>query len=679
MNLFEKFELTVDLVSMWRNPYDYDEIDLQCVFLSPLGNNDTVDAFYMQPFVVDKSTNQSRRSGQSFYKVRFSPRSTGTWKYFLIYKNNKTYIQSAISQFSCTNNNSANHGFIQKGSSNYLQFHDGKQFIPIGENANCPAENVFTDYTSWTEKLSANGANLMNVWMIYAGFGIEWSSINNSKFDGLKRYNQQNAFHLDWLLDRCNDKGMYLLLGLNTCGGQGSVVNPPWSENPYNKKNGGPCVNQGDYFKNADAKALQKNRLRYIVARYGYSSNIMAWNLFIEADGIYDYKKYKSDIVTWNEDMGLFLKKVDNNNHLVTTSYSSKLENENTWKLPVIDFTQTHSYIRTAFPEKRIVQANRSYLNSFKKPTLTGEFGIDPENIDLEKFDPLGIYFHNTIWSSALGGAMGPALTYWWTNYIDALNLYYHFKPLSAFLGSLDLVSKNYQPAKTSVQSAATEVTLQPNAGWGAKTDSSFTIDHLGNTSPAEDKLGVYLYGRLLNTEQRMPASFRVNFLNKGQLTIDVGEATIYPKLSVSTDAGEPVETEVQPNRQYTFTIPAGNHVITIKNSGKDWLWVKAYKFSDAGSTINAYVLQNKTKTSAAGYVLNQQYNWKARYARERLAAQRGTITIYNMQQGNYRITFYDPLTLKKLQVISLSSQKSELIIELPVITWDAAFTAEKI
>ncbi|MCZ0212168.1 hypothetical protein OZK63_43170, partial [Streptomyces sp. UMAF16] len=67
---------------------------------------------------------------------------------------------------------------------------------------------------------------------------------------------------------------------LNHHGQVSTTVNPEWNNNPYNIANGGPCNNTWDFFSNSTAKNLFKNRMRYIIARYGYSNTIMSWELF---------------------------------------------------------------------------------------------------------------------------------------------------------------------------------------------------------------------------------------------------------------------------------------------------------------------------------------------------------------------------------------------------------------
>ena len=91
--------------------------------------------------------------------------------------------------------------------------------------------------------------------------------------------------------------------------------------------------------------------------------------------------------------------------------------------LPNIDFTQTHYYVSAPNIETVLANGAQNYLSSYHKPTLNGEFGLSGDGSNLATLDPNGIYIHNAIWGSALSGAMGSAMTWWWDNYIDPQNL----------------------------------------------------------------------------------------------------------------------------------------------------------------------------------------------------------------------------------------------------------------
>jgi len=58
-----------------------------------------------------------------------------------------------------------------------------------------------------------------------------------------------------------------------------------FGDSPCNIKNGGPLEKLIDYFTNPKAQKANYDRLRYLVARYGYSPNVFVWELWNEVDG----------------------------------------------------------------------------------------------------------------------------------------------------------------------------------------------------------------------------------------------------------------------------------------------------------------------------------------------------------------------------------------------------------
>ena len=64
-----------------------------------------------------------------------------------------------------------------------------------------------------------------------------------------------------------------------------------------------------------------------------------------------------------------------------------------------------------------------------------GEFGIDwVFKGGKTSLDHDGLHLHNALWSSIFTLSAGTAMTWWWDLYIDDLNLYHHFLPVSRFV-----------------------------------------------------------------------------------------------------------------------------------------------------------------------------------------------------------------------------------------------------
>ncbi|MEO6456204.1 MAG: DUF5060 domain-containing protein, partial [Ginsengibacter sp.] len=235
----DKFELNINLTAGFTNAYDYDDIAVQCTFTSPSAIVYTVDGFYMQDYTLDVNNNLIP-SGTSTFKVRFAPNETGSWNYVVSCTNLVSTTTQPAQTFQCGSSSAP--GFIRKNATNYLAFDNGQQYIPIGENMGWQNGNVVTDYSNWVTKLNDNGGNFIRVWMSSWAFALEWKNGSNN-FQGLKKYKQSNAFYLDWLLEYCKQKNVYIMLALNNHGQVSTNVNPEWNNNPYNAANGGPATN----------------------------------------------------------------------------------------------------------------------------------------------------------------------------------------------------------------------------------------------------------------------------------------------------------------------------------------------------------------------------------------------------------------------------------------------------
>lgn len=110
-----------------------------------------------------------------------------------------------------------------------------------------------------------------------------------------------------------------------------------------------------------------RNKLRYVVARWGYSTNIAAWEFFNEIDNAVftqqDSLLIPHDAVTlWHGEMSRYLKDIGPYQHLVTTS------------VPHRDILGMNSIeIPSIYPD---------YIQTFGKPYVVGEFGYRWEDAD---------------------------------------------------------------------------------------------------------------------------------------------------------------------------------------------------------------------------------------------------------------------------------------------------------
>lgn len=458
------FELTLDLNALFANPYDYDEIRVEATFVAPDGKRETVDGFFMQPFQIsDPASGGLSPLGSGVFQVRFSPRQTGNWSFTASCTNRGGTATLPPGYFQCTPAAAPqNRGFAHTNPSLFFAFDNGEQYISIGENMAWPQSNAYLDFTRWIDKLTAHGGNFIRIWNCHWGLGLEW--LDDGNYAGLKKYHQGNCFYLDWLFGHCAEKGVLVMLCLHHHGQVSTRVNSNWKENPYNTTNGGPCRRTWDFFSNAKARKLVKNRLRYALARWGSQRSLLAWELFNEVDWTDQFRRRQKQIAGWHVEMASFFKKHDLYEHPVSTSFGRDEYAPAIWKQPEIDFTQTHYYVDVPHPERALADGVHRYLDAFGKPTLNAEFGLHPDGGDLARLDPDGIYFHNCLWAPLFSGAAGTGMSWWWDGYVESQNLYRHFAGVAAAAGKLALQARDYRPAPATVQGDNTDAYVLKSA-----------------------------------------------------------------------------------------------------------------------------------------------------------------------------------------------------------------------
>ncbi len=673
---YGKFEARVSLTAAYTNPYDYDNIRVSAVFTGPNGQSRTVDGFFMQEFqLTNPQTGALAPIGSGVFKIRFAPDQEGVWNYVVSCTNALGSATFIPQNFECTPVASAgNKGFVRGDQTNYLHFDNEEQYIPVGENIGWGS---FANFQTWLPKLADNGGNFFRNWQCHWGWGLEWRT--GSGYQGLKRYQQNNSFYLDWMFDFCNENGLYVMYCLQHHGQVSSQVNPNWSESPYNTVNGGPCVNTWDFFTNPTAKALAKNRYRYVLARWGYARSVMSWELFNEVDWTDQFAQRSGDVANWHIEMAAYLKEIDPYGHLVTTSYAHASNDATTWNSPDIDFTQTHHYANTPNLERALGASVNNYLEDFGKPTLNGEFSALVDNIGLNTLDPDGIHVHNCMWGSLFSGAMGTSMTWWWDNYIEPRNLYYHFDPVSAFAGVVPLREKNYSPGSAKISGVTADLNLTPVlGGWGELADTAFTIES-GVVSPAGAALSTFLYGSSWNTQYRRPPVFQVNYPQSGEFSVKVGpQIATTPKIAIWLDGALMLEADALANQSYTITVPAGAHQIKVDNTGTDWLSIAAYRFSNLGSAVDVYVLKSEDNLERAGWLLNNSYNHDYVVNNGVPAAAVGAeVAIGGMASGSYSVKYYDCLTGALIGGETANAVEDTLRFFPPPILWDLAFVVD--
>lgn len=232
-----------------------------------------------------------------------------------------------------------------------LQFQDGSPFIALGTNLADKRSAVYDvdDYNSTTEQyhnfyrrhydifhetlkeLHDAGANFARMWLYRGAFGMEW--VNPGVYDAYRANEpcdsptgmptlygncQAQAWTFDKILDKAREENIYLQLGVDVNGPGVAYENYAWGPNPYvinyleprRDPDNNNRYDLKEYFYTTDENGVRqydegvfyywKRKYKYLMARWGYSTQIAIWEPFNEVDQMLTYQDRDLSLSTDN-------------------------------------------------------------------------------------------------------------------------------------------------------------------------------------------------------------------------------------------------------------------------------------------------------------------------------------------------------------------------------------------
>jgi len=703
--LWQRLEFTISNVPAAFNQFDPDSLRLDAAFTLPSGRVVAVPAFWYQAYQRSLSGGyeSDAQLGPPGWRLRFAPPQAGNYSLVLtIRTNGQVYGEPVTTTFSVpTNPPLPRFGYVGIAPGRqYLQTGDGQPLRLIGEDV-CWGDGPGTySYDTWFTNLQAAGENYARIWMCPWEFGLEDTATT------LTNYSLAPAWQLDYVLQLAEQRGIYLLLCLDYHGMFVTQPDPTWGgnnywpQNPYNFTNGGPCVVANDFFTNPEAQSLYQKRLRYLIARYGYSQNLLAWEFFNEIDNDYSFLN-STNVAAWHGVMGDWLHTNDVFGHLVTTSLTGNSDRPEIWSLPQLDIAAYHSYGEPA-PASRLNTVAQSFLQQYAKPVMIGEFGTSA--LGWNRTNDLYLRgWRQGIWGGALGGSVGTAMSWFWEN-IDAEKDYPVYAALGTILNrtgwgngtwtNISFQTSGSPPVTVGNLVAGGQpvnVTLPLDGNWGDLTSGRLAVPGPAAVGYSASVLESFVQG---NDHPGLRTPFVLNawFTNNARLVMHLNSVSGGSIMVVRVDGTTLFSTNLpnldgqwildeEYNLDIPVNLPAGLHSITITNTGADWFyldWVRLEQVLPAiypgNWTPSAATIGQRGSHESLLYVIAPGVSFPANATNATLPVQHSeTITLTNWPAGKFIAEWFDPATAAPLGITQTVASDGGLVLTMPDYTEDLA------
>lgn len=474
------------------------------------------------------------------FRVRFAPPETGNWHCNI--KIQMPGYEFIYPEFNFNVIDSDNPGYVRVGDNKrYLKL-GNETYMPFGPNFPYPESLIEVNPTSTTElkysesyrkrrapvqsyvdyennirNLADAGATHFRMILAPHSWDIEFEEIGNY-MDRM-----YIASEIDNIVDLAKEKDIriqfnmliHYVLNNNTYAikywdwGSKEAYNDPTyiAANPLDN---GFCYHHNQYFDlespyefltNPEALKFYKEKIRYIISRWGYSTHIDMFELMSEANQIGDVEPHsvteiigddtiaievlarvegayldfdapeseriqaQQDVNFWHNEIANYIKNVlGHKEHLISVSYAGNIGvHDNTFENDLIDICSINSYntilrgFDAADPDRKIFGSNMSYFHELSNPTHPDAFETPNKIFYHENYGKpfifsetgankgqcdVGHEFKTNMWMAACSGL---GLTNDWDAWLRP-EQWNNYEKIKQFFEGYDLDGGNWQP-----------------------------------------------------------------------------------------------------------------------------------------------------------------------------------------------------------------------------------------
>lgn len=477
------------------NPFLEWQLDIDATFTHDLTKIERYkDAFYYNNFSRDTSDADFRNwkwvkeETQHPLRIRYAPPKGGKWNCTISVSTKDTSYQLKPFQFEVKRTNEP--GYVEIGPSRKYFTLGGQTYFPSGQNLVSPrcefcytnsngdipdpekgtvaaqsleswmleptAMKGFLMFQNHMKSLAANGGDYFRELLMPQNQDIEWEKLGNY-------YGRQNrAWELDEQFFLAESLGLRIQLNIQiqfALETNHKRVFWNWSRDPQDKRHiseNNPCANPynlqikstknddgNTFYSDTTARKFYKQKLRYLIARWGYSTS---WAVLGMSSEIQTPCTDPPTCVNWMEEMGNYLKNELELNQLLSPSFLGIYHDPENYENKILeqdvyDMSTLNWYSASPTKYEGLARTINGLVEKFDKPFFFGEIG----NADLYPCDTARIEWGRDAWMTAFCGNAGVGMN--WDDPFDN-ELRKHLGNIQQFTGGIDF-DNNGEPWQT--------------------------------------------------------------------------------------------------------------------------------------------------------------------------------------------------------------------------------------
>ena len=305
-------------------------------------------------------------------------------------------------------------------------------------------EQEFESWRRSADAAAANGANVARVWLC-SWFG----HITPERID------EEHARLIDRVLAHARQRELRVILVFDNFYDLRKGSDPAW---------GTEWRQRIDTFFNANQSGRWRQRINYIISRWGCDDTIAAWELFNEVDLAFQpnedhlsrLDQADKRAINWAWPAAAYLKGIDPDKRLITIS-TANAQWPQLFHHQAIDLVSVHDYLVPPSSDmidgdmrdviRRINNAYTPY-RKLGKPILLAECGHKEvgNQIPGHTLDPQAIALDHWLWGGLLMGGCGSALPWWWDKWLDQEQLWPRLQAVQHVIAQVDWNELGLQP-----------------------------------------------------------------------------------------------------------------------------------------------------------------------------------------------------------------------------------------